>query len=167
MDNQSAQNEELTASDQQSVTWTASEYVHHEKSAGWYFTLTVVALILVTLIYLLTKDVVSVGVVIVAALLLGIYATHQPRQLEYKVDQKGLSIGDKRYTYGQFKSFSIMSEGAFSSIVFMPLKRFAQTTTIYFPPDEEEAIMNILANHLPLEEARRDAIDSLMRRIRF
>lgn len=153
--------------DSQGITWTASEFVHHDKSASWYGGLVISTVLLAGLIFLITKDAVSVAVVIIAGLVLGIYSTHRPRQLEYRVDQRGVFISNKYYSYDDFKSFSVVSEGAFSSIVFMPLKRFAPALTIYYAPEDEESIMALLADQLPFEEPRRDAVDSLMRRIRF
>ena len=158
---------EIHKTEDQSVSWTASEFVHHEKSPGWYLSLTIAAGVLAALIYFVLRDVVSAGVVLVAAFIFGIYAAHKPRQLEYQLDQSGLTIADKHYPYHEFKTFSLQPEGAFASIVFMPLKRFAPVTTIYYPPEDEDKILTVLSAHLPFEEPRRDAVDSLMRRIRF
>ena len=129
--------------------------------------LAVGVLLLAALIFLSTRDVVSVAVVVVAGLLLGIYGAHQPRQLEYRLDKQGVGIGQKQYGYDEFRSFSVVPEGAFASIVFMPLKRFALPTTVYYAPDDEDKILAVLSDQLPLEEYRHDAIDRLMRRIRF
>ena len=149
------------------ITWTASEFIAHEKGIGWYAGLAVVAVIFAALIYVITKDRVSSGVVLAAASLLGIYSTHKPRQLEYRLDHRGITVGGRHFPYEGFRSFSIIPEGAFSSIVFMPMKRFALPLTLYHAPDDEAGIVNILSDQLPLEQRRPDAIDSLMRRIRF
>src|SRR5688572_14165602 len=79
------------------ITWTASEFVAHDKSAGWYLTLAAAAAAISAVVFLISRDAVSVGVVIVAAIFLGIYAARKPRQLEYRLDQKGITIGSKSY----------------------------------------------------------------------
>lgn len=149
------------------VEWTASEFIAHDKSAAWYLGLAAVAAILSFVIYMITKDYISVAVVIVAALLMGVYGARQPRQLQYKLDLRGVTIGGKFYPYADFRSFSVVPEGAFASIVFMPLKRFGPPVTIYFAPDDQQKIMAILGRELPFEEPRRDVIDTLLRKIRF
>jgi hypothetical protein len=151
----------------QSVSWTASEFIVHVKSAVWYLKLALAALVLAVIIVLITRDVISGVVIIFGAIFLGIYAARQPRQLQYVIDNRGLTIGDKLYSYDEFKSFSIVTEGAFSSLVFMPLKRFAVVTTAYYAPEDESKILAVLSARLPYEEPRRDAVDNLMRRIRF
>ena len=159
--------ESVTSTNEQPITWQASEFVHHDKSFGWYFTLAATAMLLAALFYWITKDVVSAIVPLVSAVLLAAYGARHPRQLQYQVDSKGLQIGDKYYGYDEFKSFSILPEGAFSSVVFMPLKRFAMTTTIYFAPEDEESITKLLSARLPYEEHKLDATDRLIRNIRF
>jgi len=149
------------------VSWTASEFIAHQKSAGWYGVLGIVAFIFATTIYLLTRDVITTGFVIFGAFVLGYYASRQPRELQYRLDGNGVSIGDKHYDYEAFRSFSIVTEGAFSSIIFMPLKRFAPLRAIYFAPVEEDRIINLLTPHLPFEDYTHDAVDRLMRHIRF
>jgi hypothetical protein len=160
-------NPETPSPQTQAVSWTASEFIARQKSAGWYVNLTIAALALAGLLYLLTKDAVSVGAVIVGALFLGIFAARQPRQLEYGIDRHGIKVGAKQYGFQDFKSFSVMSEGSFGAINFMPLKRFSPVLTIYYAPEQEQQIMTILADYLPFEEARPDRIENLMRRIGF
>jgi hypothetical protein len=149
------------------VEWTASEFISHDKAAGWYMLLAVGAILLAAILYVLTRDWVTAGVILVAAIFFGIYGSHKPRQLPYKLDKHGLSIGAKHFYYNEFRSFSIVPEPGFSSIVLMPLKRFGVPTTIYYSLEDEERIINLLASYLPLEERKPDAIDSLMRRVRF
>lgn len=150
-----------------SIVWTASEFVAHEKSASWYGSLALAAIFGAGLIYLLTKDVVSSGVIIFCAVIFGIYAARKPRQLQYIISDQGFSIGQKHFSFQEFQSFTVAQDGAFSSIIFRPLKRFATLKTIYYAPEDEELIVDILADCLPYEDHAPDAVDQLMRRIRF
>jgi len=150
-----------------SVSWTASEFIAHDKSASWYLGLAVAAAILAFFVYVITRDFVSVAVVVAAGVIFGIYAAHRPRQLEYKLDHQGLTVGNKRYAFSQFRSYSVVPEGGISSITFMPLKRFGAPLSIYYPHEEEKKIMAVLGGSLPYEEPRRDTVDSLVKKIRF
>lgn len=150
------------------VTWTASEFVAHQKSPGWYGALAVGTVILAGLVFLITRgDFISTGVVVFAAVIFGIFAARQPRTLEYRLDGGGLSIGGKFYAYDVFKSFSVVDEGAFSGILLYPLKRFMPLLTILYAPDDEHKIVDLLADRLPMENRTYDAVDRLMHKIRF
>lgn len=149
------------------VTWSASEFIDHQKNAGWFFGLAGATILAGAILYFLTKDIVTVVVVAIAAVLFGITAGRKPRTLNYQLDHRGVQIAEKSYPYVLFKSFSVLEEGAFSSIQLMPLKRFMPPITLYYPPETEDQIINTLGNYLPHEDRQHDAVDRLMKRIRF
>jgi hypothetical protein len=149
------------------ITWTASEFMDHTKSASWYIGLLLVAVALSVGFYALFRDLITAIVILVAAAALGFYARRQPRQLEYQLDSQGLSIESKHFPYSSFRSFSVVDEGPFGSIAFMPLKRFGLIITVYFDPQDEDHIVELIGEHLPLEPHTQDAVDRFMTRIRF
>lgn len=149
------------------LSWKASEYIAHHKSPGWYTALGFAALVGAYGLWLFTKDLISPGVLVFGAIILGAYSGRQPRQQQFQLDQTGLTIGAKYYPYHDFRSFSIIAEGAFSSIMFMPLKRFASAVSIYYSPQDEAAIITLLGDRLPSEDHGHDLIDRFMNRIRF
>lgn len=150
-----------------SITWTASEFVAHDKSAGWFGILAVAAVVAAAIIWLVTKDVISAIVIVAAAGMLAAFARREPRELMYRLDQHGLQIDRKTYDYESFRSFSIMTEGSFDSIAFSPLIRFAPLLTIYYDPRDQDKIVQLLSQFIPLQPRKSDPIDRLMWRIRF
>ncbi len=147
--------------------WTASEYTDHSKSAKWFLQLAGVSILATGLAYFLTRDFVVVGTILVVAIIFGIAAGRKPRVLHYAVDNQGITISQKRYPYGMFKSFSVIQEGPIRSIFLMPIKRFNTPLSLYYPPEGEEAITETLGAHLPMEAREQDAIDRFMHKIRF
>lgn len=150
-----------------SISWTASEFIAHHKSFGWYALLNLGVVALAAIAWFVTKDLVASAVIVFAGIVLSLYGARQPRQLQYQLDDHGLTIQGRRYGYQGFRSFSVTMEGPFATIAFMPLKRFSPLLTLYCDPQDEDNILTILSRHLPHEARRPDAIDSLMRRIRL
>ncbi len=149
------------------VSWTASEFVDNEKNASWFMGLVAITAVAVLVIYLITRDLVTAFVIIMAATLFGITAKRKPRTLQYQLDNTGVNIGGKPYGYDLFKSFAMMEEGAFNSIQLMPLKRFMPPISLYYPPESEDQIVTTLGSYLPHEERTHDPVERLMRRVRF
>jgi len=149
------------------VSWTAAEFVAHHKTSSWYLILAAGAALLAVVVWFLFKDLFSSVVVVIVALLFGVYAGRAPRELHYTLDNRGIGIGNKFRSYGEFRSFSVAEDGPAPNIVFMPLKRFGMVATIYYDQANEDAIVNTLSAHLPFAEHVRDPIDALMHRIRF
>lgn len=156
-----------TVADDQGIAWTASEFIAHSKSAGWYGLLALGALAGAGAVYLLTSDVIAASVIVIVAILFGFAAARKPRELQYVVNSKGINIGGKPYPYSGFRSFAIVQEGGVDAIWFMPLKRFKPIVSIYFDPNDGDRIIDVLSQSLPVENREPDPVDRLMHRIRF
>ena len=149
------------------VHWTASEFIAHEKSPLWYMALAATSAVLMAFAIFVVHDVVAVVSIALIAILFGAVASHKPRTMQYTIDSTGITIGKKVFSYGEFKSFGLVKEEAFSNITLAPLKRFSPPLSIYYPPEEEENIVQVLSAYLPIAPVQSDMIDALLRRIRL
>ena len=149
------------------IGWSASEYIDHEKRAGWFIGVGAVGAVLAATIFLLTRDPINSIVIVMVVALFAASGARKPRILNYGLDSRGVHIGTRLYDFNDFRSFSIMDEGGLHSIELFQLKRFTTPITLYFPPDQEAAIINFLGSYLPREVRKHDPIDRLMRRVRF
>lgn len=157
----------ISSNNLEEVEWTASEYIAHYKGLGWYVVLGLIVSFGVLIAAFLLQDVPSAIAVGVVGLTFGVFAARPPQELTYRIGQSGISIGQKTYSYEQLKSFSIVEEGHIRSIIITPLQRFALPVSMYYSPEDEGRITDALANYMPYEQRGYDAIDRLMRRIRF
>lgn len=151
----------------ESVSWTASEYVAHQKTTGWYVALGCGSAVMTLLVFIITRSLLSGFVVALSCMALGIFAARQPQTKKYAITEEGIVCGDKGYPYSLFKSYSIVDEDAISCIWLRPLKRFMPTVVMYYGPDDEEKIVDMLDNFLPQEDRQHDVVDRISRRIRF
>jgi hypothetical protein len=150
-----------------SVEWTASEYVAHEKNAGWYAAFFGGSIVIVALVFLITRDFLASITVLLSCVAISIYAGRKPGVNTYVVDEKGIKVQEKFYPYAGFRSFSVVEEGAINSIWVKPLKRFSPIVVMYYSPEDEQKIIDVLANFLPHEDRALDAIDRFSKRMRF
>jgi hypothetical protein len=155
------------APDNKFVEWQASEFLHHQKSAGWYLLAVSALAVLGLLSYLLTRDLFGpVSIVVIGALFL-VAAQRKPRVIQYLVDVQGVVVGSKEYGYDDFQSFSVVHEDAVESIMLVPQKRLLPNINLYFGPDEGQRVFDILSEHIPLEDRQKDSIDRFLHKIRF
>jgi hypothetical protein len=148
------------------LTWTASEYIEHSRGSGWYMALAIATIALAAIFYLFLDKMAPIIVVILGATV-GFTAGRKPREINYELSSDGLAAGEKFYEFSQFKSFSIIREGLLNSLLLTPLKRFMPPVSVYFEAADEEAIVEIISQHLPIENRSPDKIDTLSRRLRF
>ncbi len=149
------------------IEWEASEYIHHEKSVTWYLLFGVASAAVIAGTYLILRDIVSIVVVTMMAITLLIFANRPPRSLKYVLSDEGIKIDGRGYSYASFKSFSIMQYGAVESVYLEPVERFMPPISIYFAPENGDAIINTLGQYLPHRDREPDFIDRVVHRIRF
>ena len=150
-----------------SFSWTASEYIDHNRSAGWYLLLFVGTAALAVGIYFLTKEYFTVGIIVVLGVIVALYARQKPRQMTYELSSDGLRVGEKLYSYSLFKSFSFINDGMLNSVQLTPLRKLMPPISAYYQAADEEKITDILGQHLPIEEAKPHAIDRISRHLRL
>ena len=149
------------------VAWHASEFIDHQKNSGWFLLLLLAIAVLGTLVYFVTKDILATLVIVMGGAAFFLFARQKPRTLSYSLSQTNITVGDKQYSYDDFKTFSIVQEGAIYSVFLEPIKRFLPPLSIYFPPEDGEKIFDALASHIPHQERQIDPVERLMSRIRF
>ena len=152
----------------QPIQWMAHEYVHTEKGALWFVIFAIIVILFIATDVFFLKSWTFSLLVIVMAVALVMYIKRPPRELQYTLSpSQGLYVGEKMYHLGDFKSFGIIQDGEHYSIVLIPVKRFAPAVSVYFPEDAGEQIVDILASRLPMQDAKLDAIDILIRKLRL
>lgn len=150
-----------------SVSWTASEFIAHRKNVGWYATVALVTVIVTALVFVLTHDRISTVMIIIVGILFCLGAARKPRVLSYKLDNDGLTIGDRLHPYGEFRSFTMLRDGPFANIELLPFKRLMPQTSIYCSPEDEDEIVDMISQHVPYEQRPNSFVDRFTRHIRF
>jgi type IV secretory pathway VirB3-like protein len=153
--------------DNGAVTWEASEFIKHQKTANWYIGLTVSVVLLGVLIYLVIKDIWSLIVLVVMYAAIVVYAGREPRTLRYGINDDGITIGERHFDFGKFRSFSVIEETGIPSISLDPTQRFMPPISIYFAPDDSDRVFDALSRFLPYEQKPFNLIDRLMLKLRF
>jgi hypothetical protein len=150
------------------ITWEAQEYIHIDKSPGWFvlFVLVVLALVAVD-IFLLKSWTFSLLVVVMAVAII-IYIRRPPRVLTYALSPaQGLYVGERLYHIDEFRAFGLIRDGDNYSIMMIPRKRFAPGVSVFFPQEAGERIVDILGQQLPMEELKLDLVDVVVRKLRL
>jgi hypothetical protein len=152
---------------QQSIDWTASEFISHDKTHGWYLLMGIGSILLAGAVYVFNRDIFATVIVLFTAIIFGVLAARKPRVLSYAVGTDGVMVDSKLHSYSEFRSFAIIQEGGIESIWLMPLKRFAPIMSVYFEPQDGKQIVGMLSRFLPIENHKLDPIDKFMHKVRF
>ena len=120
----------------QGVQWQASEFINHQKNAAWFVPLAIAIILASAVIYLITRSFFSAAVIMLGGIAFMVFAQQKPRTLSYSLTNSTIRIGNKVYSYDDFRTFSILLEGGLPSIFLEPIKRFIPPLSIYFAPED-------------------------------
>jgi len=147
------------------IQWQATEYTQRDKSPLWYVAFAAVVIVLMAAAILLLQTWSFALLIPVMAAALMVYTHRPPRVLTYALSEKGLHINDQLHPMGEFKSFGVIQEAQTNSLVLVPVKRFRPALTVYFPAEAGELIVDLLGAYLPMQEAKLDAFDKIIRKL--
>ena len=150
------------------ITWTAHEYVHSDRNVWWFVGFAVVVVGLIAVDVFLLKSWTFSALVVVMAISLIVYIRRPPRQLTYALSPtEGLYVGERLYSFGEFKAFGLIQDGEHHSIMLLPRRRFSPGVSVYFPEESGEQIVDILGQQLPMENLKLDVVDVIVRKLRL
>jgi hypothetical protein len=150
----------------QSFSWQASEFIHHEKSFSWYVILGLITLALV-IAAVVTRQWFSIAVFATMTAAVVVYASKEPRVLNYRLDNHGLTIDGKTSSYASFKSYSVQQDTNWHVIELDPTQRFSPRVSVIFDTADLDKITAILDTKMPRADRQPDWIEKLTRSIRF
>lgn len=150
----------------QSFSWQASEFIHHQKTAGWYLVMGLIAFVLVAAA-IVTRQWISIAVFATMTAAVVVYASKEPRILNYRLDSHGVTIDNKPSPYTNFKSYSVLKDTGWHMIDLDPTQRFAPRVSIIFDSEDLDKITAILDAKMPRVDREPDWIEKLTRSIRF
>ena len=148
------------------VSWEAHEYIQYSKNVSWYIAIVVIG-VAISVLSVLWQQWTFLALIIVSIIALFMYSLRPPRTVKYSLTKTGIKIADKVHDYSEFKSFGVIQDNGHFSIALIPRKRFSPRTTVYFPEDKGEIIVDTFGARLPMKEAKLDVIDKIVRFLRI
>ena len=166
---ESKNEDEYYEEDEQSeepVVWSAHEFIHRDKGTGWFalFVTVIVALIGVSV---WTSAWSFTVLIVVIAFVIVVYSRRPPRDLNYSLNNDGLTIDNTLHEFENFKSFGVIRDGEEFSVMLIPTQRFQPGITVYFPEELGEAIVDMFGSRLPMKDLHLDLIDRIVRMLRL
>ncbi len=152
---------------QDSIRWQAPEYTEHHHSFGWYLLLILLTVTIGGVVYLLSRDIFGVIIIGLLGFIVGIAASHKPKEINYELLPGSINVNGKNYFLAQFKSFSVADEAHLVAATLTPLKRFMLPLIIYMKPEDANDVLDRLSTKLAHDDRAMDMVDRLAQRLRF
>ena len=150
------------------VEWEAPEYEAQEKSPGWYFVLSALAIILIALSFYAGNPLFAFFILI-ATIILASFSKREPEIFKFKINKEGVAIGEEVFHYyDSLDGFGVLEHSHKLDEVVIHKKRLL-TPFIKLPIDSRTLprAKRILKKHLPEKEYQDSLIDVISERLRI
>jgi len=145
-----AEQEMIQAKLPESLTWNGPEFHHHEKGGTWNKGLAIIAALLIVFA-LWQKNYLFAVFIVIATWLLAYYAKQKPQTVEFLLDNRGLTIRDKRHNYSDMEGFAIRIDetggSEWNKLIIRTKSHWTPHFIILIPKDHTSAIHSFLAEY--------------------
>ena len=151
------------------MKWTAPEYEHRRKDVSWYWiSIGVAVVILAAAIW--QKNFLFAVFVILAEILIIVWADREPRTIEFKVSHHGLLIDERKlYPFSHIDSFSFSHQDHtdYAEIIFHLHQRIQPRLRVHIPKERTVELQNTLTPIVPMVDHEEHLIDLIEKYIWF
>ena len=132
------------------------------KTTEWFWALGIFGFALIVFAVLL-KSYLLIVIVALAAFIIYSHKNKTPETINFRLDDNGLHIEDKFYSFDNFESFWIFP-GKNQEFVLHRKERFIPLLIVPFHENDEQQIRKILAEYLEEKEEHESLIDLLSKK---
>lgn len=142
------------------INWQIEERQTNLRSNEWLWALVIIGFAIV-IFGVLLKNYLLIIIIALAALIIYARKFKKPETHDFQLDNAGLAIDGKLYSYENFESFWIFTD---KEIAFRRKHRLMPLLIVPFRDDDEPQIVKMLSKHLPESEEEESFLDLLQKR---
>lgn len=145
------------------IRWRSPEFRYYKKGLSWYW-LTVITALILLVAAVWSSNFLFAFFIIIAELLIIFWGRQKPLEIEFKLDERGLAVGDKKfYPYEAFSGFAIVDE----ELIFRQKHRLSAHIKAFAEPADLGRIASFLTSRLPEFEYQKSLLEHIAKIIRF
>ncbi|MBI4085939.1 MAG: hypothetical protein HY433_01700 [Candidatus Liptonbacteria bacterium] len=151
------------------IAWQAPEFEYYEKDISWYW-LSVIIAVVVLSAAVWQKNFLFAAFIIFAEILILVWAGQKPKTVEFKLDERGLTIGNRKfYPYAEMTGFSAdeNNEDEWRDFIFRFQRRLQPTLKVKTPKNRFGEIEKALAPIVKKIEFEESFLETLERFLGF
>jgi len=146
-----------------SIGWQAPEFYYKEKDVSWYWISAIIAIILLSA-SVWQKNFLFAFFIVIAEILILVWAGRKPRMLDFNINEKGLTIdGKKFYPYSTIGAFSVGENagGEWDELAFRFNHGLRPLLKTRVPAKQSKEIEKALITVIPKTEFEESLLDIL------
>jgi len=152
-----------------SISWEAPEYEHRPKDTSWFWISIIVSVLLIA-VAIWQKNVLFAVFIVIAEILILVWAERQPETIPVTVSEKGVRIGEEKfYPRGRIAAFSIVphEHTNWFDLVLHLDRRILPNVIVKIPHDKAHDVHVALSNLYAFFDYEESFVETLERYLWF
>ena len=152
--------------DNTSLKWQAREYIYTEKTADWYWIVTIVTFS-VAIISVILNNLIFAILIIVSFFVLVLFASKRPGIVSIELNNFGITAGKIHYPYENLESFWVETKQLHQRLILKSKKALMPYIVILIEDITPETVQAFLHDHLPEVEHTEPFLEKLLIHLGF
>ncbi len=152
--------------DREEIRWHTLEYSPTTRSTDWFWGFGLIVIVGMALAIWFGNGLFAV-IILLSAALIGMLSLRDPREIDCRLTERGVSVGDDFYPYRSIESFSIHDRHDEHKLVLCLKKFMVPHLSVPLGQTNPKEVQLYLSEHLPEEERHSAIADSIARRLGF
>ncbi len=149
-----------------SITWETYEYVYREKTADWYWAVSIIA-ISIAITSILFNNVLFAILILLSFFTLMMYSKRKPSILQIRIDERGIQEGKSKMPYSNIESFWVEDQLVEHKIILKSKNKFLPYTIIPIKDVDPDDVHSHLRQYLPEKEHNEPLAKKIMEYLGF
>lgn len=149
-----------------SLTWSAPEYHHYQKSNDWYWAVGIITLSITTLAFFFHNALFGILVLLSAGILV-FYAIRVPGNVDYEINNRGIMVNKELHPYLTIEAFWIETRHGEPKIILKSKKAIQPYIIIPVHNDSADEIATVLREFLEEKELQEPTAHKVMEYLGF
>jgi hypothetical protein len=149
------------------LRWKAREFVHYQKGFGWYITLNILSVLLISY-FVILRDYIPALAFLLIGIIFNMYARIHPREIEVEITDKSIIVDDTEIPYLSIKRFWIVHTEETKALHFERNAYINRFATILLEDQDPFAVAEVLRNYVVETEPNVEHVSrKIARKLRF
>lgn len=146
-------------------SWTAPEYIQHQKGPRWYVGAAVLLLLLLGWGFYSGNWTMVVALIVFAVVYQYLHAYHPPKETHIKISELGISVGDMFYAFSHIQAFWIIYQHGLKTLNVRVSKNLFSDIIIQLGEQDPVEVRQYLVGQIPEWEGKEEKLSDLILRL--
>ncbi len=149
------------------ISWKAPEFFHYKKG-NWWFPLLALVVLVLTALFILTKQYLVAIIVVLGGIVIYRLAHQEPEVIPVTFTTKSIEFKGRSLLFDEIKNFWLIESEASHVLYLQTVERFSRPIVIPLIKADVEKVRDFLSQYAPEEkEPREDLADRINRWLRI